>query len=176
LHNIVAVNNLDTSDDLALLYYMMKLASPAWAQDLRLEWERANDDSIALQNGLTEPHHIVSIADTSRKIWSYDLHLEDGTISPVHWSSGPLVNRPPLLILPSVLEESNTKKLIEYGLKLSQMPETDLDRKLAHATFMWTKASGYMQEWDWEGGFEEQDWAPVIVDPDSLTLYSTFVL
>jgi hypothetical protein len=176
LYNIIAINSLDTSDNLALLYYMMKVAPPAWPDELRREWEKANDDPIALENGITEPYQIVSITDASRKIWSYDFHLKDGTISPVHWSSEPLANRPPLLILSSVLDESNTKKLIDYGLQLSQSPETDLDRKLAHATFMWTKASGYMQEWDWEGGFEEQDWAPVIVDPDSLTLYSTIVL
>ncbi len=33
-----------------------------------------------------------------------------------------------------------------------------------------------MQNWDWEGGFEENDWLPVPVDPDSLILYSTIVL
>ena len=33
-----------------------------------------------------------------------------------------------------------------------------------------------MQQWDWEGGFDERDWAPDIVDPDSLMLYSTIVL
>jgi Apea-like HEPN len=176
LHNIVAINSLDTSDNLALLYYMMKVAPPGWREELRRESECANDDPIALENGITEPHQIVSIADASRKIWSYDFHLKDGTISQVHWSSEPLANRPPLLILPSVFDESHTKKLIDYGLGLSQTPETDLDRKLAHATLMWTKASAFMQEWDWEGGFEEQDWAPVIVDPDSLTLYSTIVL
>jgi hypothetical protein len=33
-----------------------------------------------------------------------------------------------------------------------------------------------MEIWDWEGGFEQDDWAPVLVDPDSLTLYSTVVL
>jgi hypothetical protein len=41
---------------------------------------------------------------------------------------------------------------------------------------MWTKASGFIQEWRWEGGYEETDWAPDILDPDSLTLYSTIVL
>lgn len=41
---------------------------------------------------------------------------------------------------------------------------------------MWTKASAYMQEWDWEGAFEEKDWEQDIVDPDSLILYSTIVL
>jgi hypothetical protein len=56
------------------------------------------------------------------------------------------------------------------------MPQTDLDRRIAHAILMWTKASGFMQQWDWEGGFEERDWAPVIVDPDSSMLYSTIVL
>jgi hypothetical protein len=154
----------------------MKVAAPAWPQQLMREWESANNHPLAVENGLTEPHHIISIADASRKIWSYDFDLKDGTISPVHWSSEHLANRPPLLILPSVLDESNTKKLIDYGLQLSQTPETDLDRKLAHAIFMWTKASGHMQVWDWEGGFDEQDWVPSIVDPDSLTLYSTIVL
>ena len=176
LRNIVAVNNLDTSDNLALVNYMMKLAAPSWPEELRREWKRANDDPIALENGITEPHHIVSIADASRKIWSFDFHLKEGTISPVHWSSEPLANRPPLLVLPSLLDKSKTKTLIEYGFELSQAPATDLDRRLAHAIFMWTKASGYMQEWDSKGGFEETDWAPDIVDPDSLMLYSTIVL
>jgi hypothetical protein len=147
LHNTLAVNQLDTSDNLAVLYYMMKQAPPDWPEELRQEWESTNDDPIVLENGLTEPHHLSSLAYASRKIWSYDFHLKDGSISPVHWSSEHLENRPPLLLLPSLLDASNTKKLIEYGLQLSQTPETDLDRKLAHATFMWTKASGYMQEW-----------------------------
>lgn len=176
LHNIVAVNNLDTSDDLALLYYMMKLAPPAWSDELRREWQSANDDPIAVENGLTEPHHIVSIADASRKVWSYDFRLKATSVSAVHWSSEVPAKRPPLLILPSLLDESTTAKLIKYGLQISQTPETDLDRRLAHATFMWTKASAYMQEWDWEGAFEEDDWAPDLVDPDSLILYSTIVL
>jgi len=176
LSNIVAVNNLDTSDNLALVYYMMKLAAPAWPEELQREWKTANDDPIALENGITEPHHIGSIADPTRKLWSFDFHLKEGTISPVHWSSEPLANRPPLLILPSLLDESKTETLIELGLQLSTAPATDLDRKIAHAIFMWTKASGYMQEWGWEGGFEQVDWAPDIVDPDSLTLYSTIVL
>jgi hypothetical protein len=176
LHNMVAINSLDTSDNLALLYYLMKLGPPAWREELRREWESANDDPIAVENGITEPHHIVSIADASRKIWSYDFYLKDETISPVHWDSQLLTNTPPLLILPSVLDESNTEKLINYGLQISQTPETDLDRRLAHAILMWTKASGVMQGWVWEGGFDEQRWAPGIVDPDSLTLYSTIVL
>ena len=41
---------------------------------------------------------------------------------------------------------------------------------------MWTKASAYMQEWDWVGPFEEENWAPDLVDRDSLILYSTIVL
>lgn len=176
LHNIVTVNSLDTSDDLALLYYMINLAPPAWPQDLRLEWERTNDNPIALENGLTEPHHIVSAADASRKVWSYEFHLKDGIISPFHWDSEPLANRPPLLILSSLLEASTTARLIEHGFKISQTPETDLDRRLAHVTLMWTKASEYIQNWNWEGGFDENDWGPALVDPDSLMLYSTIVL
>jgi hypothetical protein len=177
LHNIVAVNRLDTSDDLALLYYMMKQAPPDWPEALRREWENATDDPIALINGVTEPHQLSSIAYASRKISSYDFHLKDGSISPVHWSSEHLENRPPLLILPSVLDESNTRKLIDYGLQLCQTPKTDLDRRLAHATEMWTKASAYIQQWDWGGGgFEENTWGPVLIDPDSLMLYSTIVL
>jgi hypothetical protein len=147
LRNIIDVNKLDTSNDLALLYYMMKLAHPAWSEKLRREWDVAHDDPIAFENGITEPHQIVSIADSFRKIWSYNFDLKDGTVSPIHWSSGFLTNRPPLLMLRSVLKESNTKKLIDYGLQLSQTQVTDLDRKIAHAIFMWTKASGFMQEW-----------------------------
>ena len=176
LHNLVSVNKLDTSDNLALLYYMMKLAQPAWPETLRQEWKHAHDDPIALENGIVEPYQIVSTADPSRKIWSYDFNLKDGVVSPTHWSSEPLATRPPLLILPSVLDESNTKKLIDYGLKLSQRQLTDLDRKIAHGILMWTKASAFMQNRDWEGGFEESDWAPVLVDPDSLLVYSTIVL
>jgi Apea-like HEPN len=176
LHNIVAINSLDTSDNFALLYYMMKQAPPAWPEELSREWASATDHPIALENGFTQPHDSVSLADTSRKIWSFDFHLKDGSISPVHWSSEPLANRPPLLILPSVLDESNTKKLIEYGLQISDRPTTDLDRRLAHATLMWTNASFHMQNWGWEGEFEENDWLPVPVDPDSLILYSTIVL
>ena len=177
LHNIVAVNRLDTSDDLAVLYYMMKQAPPAWTEELRNEWENATNDPIALENGVTEPHQLSSIAYASHKIASYDLQLKDGSISPVHWSSERLENRPPLLILLSVLDASNTKILIDYGLELVQTPETDLDPRLAHATEMWTKASGYIQQWDWGGGgFEENTWGPVLIDPDSLILYSTVVL
>jgi hypothetical protein len=176
LHNIVAVNNLDTSDDLAPLYYMMKLAPPAWSDELRREWESANDDPIAVENGLTEPHQIVSIADASRKVWSYDFHLKGANVSAVHWSSEVPAKRPLLLILPSLLHVSTTAKLIKYGLQISQTPETNFDSRLAHATFMWTKASAYMQEWDWEGAFEEDDWAPDLLDPDSLIFYSTIVL
>jgi hypothetical protein len=176
LHNIVAVNRLDTSDRLEVLYYMMKQAPPAWTEELRNEWENATDNPIALENQVTEPHQISSITYASRKIASYDFHLKDGSISPVHWSSEHLEHRPPVLILPSVLDASNTKRLIDYGLELVQTPETDLDRRLAHATTMWTKASGYIQQWDWEGGFEESNWGPVLVDPESLMLYSTIVL
>jgi hypothetical protein len=91
LHNVVTANRLDTSGDIALLYYMMNLTPPAWSQDLRLEWERATDDPIALENGFTEPHQIVSATDASRKVWFYEFHLRDGIISPVYWSSEPLV-------------------------------------------------------------------------------------
>jgi Apea-like HEPN len=176
LHNMVIVNSLDTTENLSHVYYMMGLAPPAWREELRREWECANDDPIALENGITEPHQIVSIADPSRKICAYEFHLKDGTISPVHWSSQPLANRPPLLILPSVLDESNTNRFVEYGVQISEIPQTYLDRRIAHAVLMWTKASGFMQQWDWEGGFEERGWTPDILDPDSLTLYSTIVL
>ena len=86
LHNIVAINSLDTSDNLALLYYMMQMAPPAWSQELMREWQSATDHPIAVENGFTEPHHVGSIADASRTIWSYEFHLKDGTISPIHWS------------------------------------------------------------------------------------------
>ena len=124
LHNIVAINSLDTSDNLALLYYMMKQSPPAWPEELSREWESATDHPFALEYGFTQPHDIVSVAHASRKIWSYDFKLKDGSISPVHWSSKLLANRPPLLILPSVLDESNTKNLIEYGLQISDRPTT----------------------------------------------------
>jgi hypothetical protein len=176
LHNIVAVNNLDTSDDLRLLYYMMKLDPPAWSDELRREWKRATDDPIFVKNGFTEPHQVVSIADASRKVWSYDFYMKGRSVSAVHWSSEAPANRPPLLILSSLLDESITEKVIKYGLQIFQGAGTALDGRLAHATFMWTKASAYMQEWDWEGAFEQDDWAPDLVDPDSLILYSTIVL
>jgi hypothetical protein len=176
LFNIVDVNNLSTSDDLALLYYMMKLSPPAWREELREEWKSATDDPTAVENGLIEPHDIVWSAETSPKVWSYAFHLTDGRISPVQWSSELLAKRPFLLILPSVLDQSNTNRLIEYGVQLSQAPATDLDRRLAHAVRIWTKAVGYMQEWDWKGGFAEGDWVPDLIDVDSLVLYSTIVL
>jgi hypothetical protein len=116
LDNIKAVNKLDTSDDLALWYYMMKLGPPAWSKELQREWKSAHDDPIAIENGLTEPHHIVSIADGSRKVWSYDFNLKIKTISAVHWSSKVPEKTPPLLILPSLMNESITAKFINHGL------------------------------------------------------------
>lgn len=110
LHNIVAVNNLDTSDNLELLYYTMKLAPPGWSAELRREWESATDDPIFVETGFTEPHEIVSIANSSRKVWSYDFYIKGRSVSAVHRSSEVLANRPPLLILPSLLDESITEK------------------------------------------------------------------
>ncbi len=172
LHNIVTINRIDSSDSLALWGWMTKSDSPHWPDDLQAEWFSLND----APNGLTLPHDRVSVVEASKRVASYELDCNAKRLNPVFWGPKGPGELPPLLILPSLLDYSLTSRLILYGQRISELPASELDRRIAHAVLIWTKACANAQEIDWEIGFEEYDQSPVLADPDLLIMYSTIVL
>jgi len=170
LDNIVAVKNLDPWDKLQLGEYVRQPSLTARDDKLASEWLSRNPDSSLFPlTSYTNAHASLHIA------W-YEFRPHEKDISLASASSVARQSLPPLLILPSLLDSSRTEGLIEYGQKIFQSPETDLDRRIAHAIEIWTIACSKMQEVAAVFSFEGQYGFPVMSDPDLVILYSTIVL
>ncbi len=70
LHNVVAINRLDSSDNLNLGGWMTKLDPPDWPDDLQVEWFSLHDPDFPF----TLPNERVSIAVKSKGVAEYEFN------------------------------------------------------------------------------------------------------